>query len=437
MARTSLPDKSGIDQGGTPVGSARGHLRAVEGIPRQAGPEGREHLASKHSEAGAAGLLENYANNFSPPNSCKHPASTLTEPPRRARYARRGVLWDLSSLERIRKCGRVSHLPGGSVAVRLTEGVAGFAGLTSCGSVWADPVCNAKVMSRRAVEIGAAVALWQSQGGAVAFATFTMRHHSWQRLATLWDALSKAWHSVTAGKQWVKDQQRHDVAGFLRMVEVTQGRRNGWHVHVHALLFLEDEPEPAALAQLHDRMVGRWTRRLVALEMPAPLPAGQECHLVQDGADADLAAYFTKATDSAHRIGLEVTHTQSKTARGAYKTGPTWDLLDQVVATGEVEAVERWHEWEAASKGRKQMTWSKGIRDRLGLLREASDEEIAEEEHGSAADDLVLIDSEGWATLRSRPRDLADLLTLAEIGGLGYVRQFLDIRGVSYALVDQ
>ncbi len=72
MARTSLPDKSGADQGGTPVGSARGRLRAVEGIPRQAGPEGREHPVSKHPEAGAAGLLENYANNSSPPPPCNH-----------------------------------------------------------------------------------------------------------------------------------------------------------------------------------------------------------------------------------------------------------------------------------------------------------------------------------------------------------------------------
>lgn len=365
--------------------------------------------------------LENYANNFSPPR------------PRRARYARRGLLWDLSSLERLRKCGRVSVMPGGSVAVRLRGDVAGFAGLATCGSVWADPVCNAKVMARRAVEIGAAVALWQAAGHSVAFATFTMRHHKGQSLAALWDALSSAWNRVTGGSQWVKDLVRFDVAGFLRMVEVTHGR-NGWHVHVHALLFLEGSPSPEAVAQLHERMVGRWARRLVALGLARPFSIGQECHLLQDAADEHLAAYFTKTTDSAHRIGLEVTQTQSKTARDRNKTRPTWALLDDVEALGLATSLDLWHEWERGSKNRKQMTWSKGLRDRLGLLREASDEDIATEEHGSAEDDLVLIDSEGWARLRANPADLADLLTVTEGGGLTALRSFLNRRQITYTV---
>ncbi len=339
----------------------------------------------------------------------------------------------MSSLARLRKCGRVSVTPGGSVAVRLSGDVAGYAGLASCGSVWSDPVCNAKVMARRAVEIGAAVALWQNAGNSVAFATFTMRHSKGQSLADLWGALSAAWGKVTSGEQWVKDRQRHDVAGFLRMVEVTHGR-NGWHVHVHSLLFLEGQALAAGVEQLHTRMVGRWSRRLVALGLARPYAIGQECHLVQDAADADLAAYFTKATDAAHRIGLEVTQTQSKTARGQHKTRPTWALLDDVETLGLADSLTLWHEWERGSKGRKQMTWSKGMRDRLGLLAEQTDEDIAGEEHGSADDDLVLIDSAGWSALRQVPADLADLLLVTEAGGLPALRSFLNRRQITYSV---
>jgi len=54
---------------------------------------------------------------------------------------------------------------GGSVAVRVSGGVGGFAGLSTCGSVWACGVCNAKIMARRQLEIGAGVEGWEAACG--------------------------------------------------------------------------------------------------------------------------------------------------------------------------------------------------------------------------------------------------------------------------------
>jgi hypothetical protein len=345
------------------------------------------------------------------------------------------VLWDLSSLERVRKCGRVAVTPGGSVAVRLSRGVAGFAGLASCGSVWADPVCNAKVMARRAVEVGAAVALWQSQGGSVAFGTLTMRHGRQDRLAALWDALSAAWKSVTTGSQWVKDQCAHEVEGWLRIVETTWSPRNGWHVHVHVLVFLRGKQTGQRVRRLHERMFGRWERALVRAGLGRPLMLAQDMHLVVDAGDGELARYFTKVTDNARRVGLEVTQSQTKQARARQGGRTPWGFLDDVEQLGTVEALDRWHEWESASRNRKQMTWSTGLRAQLGLLAEQTDEEVAATEHGSADDDLVLIDGDGWKRLTAEPESLSHLLTLTERGGLAYLRTFLDLRGITYSLV--
>jgi hypothetical protein len=370
--------------------------------------------------------LENYANNSSRPG----PAAVA----RRARYGRRGLLWDVSSLERVRKCGRVSVLPGGAVAVRLRGGVAGFAGLATCGSVWSDPVCNAKVMARRAVEVGAAVATAQARGMHVVFATFTMRHHKGQALVGLWTALASGWAKVTSGAEWVKDKGRWQIRGWLRVVEVTHGA-NGWHVHVHVLLFLEGKPSEDAVQALHGRMFARWSRSLERQGLRAPLMIGQDAHLVTGAADKHLAEYFTKATD-ARRIGLEVTQTQSKAARGRHSTRTPWGLLDDVQNLGLVDSLALWHEWEQGSKGRKQLTWSVGFRKELGLLAEETDEDIAGQEHGSADDDLVLIEAEGWRHLTLVPVDLADLLTVTQGQGLAGLRRFLDVRGIPYRLME-
>jgi hypothetical protein len=288
-------------------------------------------------------------------------------------------------------------------------------------------------MARRALEIGGAVAAWQSRGGRCAFVTLTMRHHRGQRLSMLWDALSGAWNRVTGGKQWVNDRQRFGIAGWLRVVEVTQGR-NGWHVHVHGVVFLE--PGPSTLADsaadvqaLHGRLFGRWSRALQRRGLGAPLAVGQDAHLVTGPADEYLARYFTKAVDGSHRLGLELTQTQSKATRSAFGTASSWQLLDLVEETGEVTG---WEEWERASKGRRQLTWSKGLRELLGLRREKSDEEVAAEEVGSRDDDLVLITPAGWGLLCSAPGDLGELLDVTQAGGLSAARVYLDARGISY-----
>src|SRR5450830_1322733 len=99
--------------------------------------------------------LENIANNSSPNRAERR--SDL----RKRRYLGREVNWGESRLKRCRDCGRVAITVGGSVAVRVSGGVGGFAGLSTCGSVWACGVCNAKIMARRQLEIGAAVEVWK------------------------------------------------------------------------------------------------------------------------------------------------------------------------------------------------------------------------------------------------------------------------------------
>lgn len=373
--------------------------------------------------------VQNIANNSSPNRAERR--SDL----RKRRYLGRSILWQESRLKRVRDCGRVAVTPGGSVAVRLRAGVAGFAGLATCGSVWADPVCNAKVMARRALEIGAAVELWQAQGGRVGFVTLTMRHRKGQRLLTLWDALQKAWRRVTTGKAWLADREAYGVAGWLRVVEVTYGK-NGWHVHVHALAFLDAGLVDPDLAGLHGAMFKRWSAGLASSGVGRPLMVGQDAKLLTGAADADLARYFTKSVHGGHRVGLEFTASQTKAVRSAHGTRAVWGLLDDVIDLGDADSLDLWHEWERTSKGRRQLTWSQGLRDRLGLTAEQSDESIAGEELGSKDDELVLLTAAGWSVIVGGLH-MAGLLDVAEKQGLTGVRSFLDRVRAEYTVMGE
>lgn len=406
---------------------------ALGGVASEGVAGARGGVAPQAAEA----ALENNANNFSPlltrgfTGNVDLTREDTADSLRVSRYRRRGLLWEVSALERVRKCGRTRHDTAGVALRQTASGVVGFAGVCTCGSVWVCPVCSSKIMARRALEIGGAVAAWQSQSPDhhVIFSTFTMSHHKGQRLSYLWGSLSTAWNKVTGGKAWITDKERFGVEGWCRVVEVTDGP-NGWHVHVHALLFLVSAS--LDVESLHRRMFARWSRALVRAGLAEPSLIGQDAHLVNGPGDAALAAYFTKAVDGAHRIGLELTQSQTKKARRRHSTVPTWGLLDEVEETGDLT---RWEEWELGSKGRRQISWSKGLRERLGLRREESDEELAAEEVGTSADNVMLITAFGWNQLCTVPADLGRLLDVTSTEGLEGARAFLDARGVEYQTI--
>lgn len=373
---------------------------------------------------GAAGALDTYANNSS--SRAPKGASDLRE----WRYKRRALLRDVSSLRRVCKCGRVLHDADHGAGLRLGDGGAGWSGVVTCGSVWVCPVCNAKVMARRALELGTAIAAWQARGGTVVLVTFTMRHRLGQGLVLLWDSLSYGWARVTSGTSWLRDKGAHGVVHYARTVEVTTGR-NGWHVHAHVLLFLHGKVADGSLSALHGGMFGRWRAAMVARGLAAPTMAGQDIRVV--GTEW-VAEYLTKSTDRARSAGREVTMSQGKRARSVLGTEPTWVLLDRV-SEGDADALDLWHEWERGSKGRRQITWSRGARQDLGLTAEQTDEEIAEQEHGGVT--LLYVTADGWRRLLITEGGTLGPLVAAEAGGMAGARAYLEEHGIEFETVDR
>lgn len=377
----------------------------------------------------ARSALENNANNSSPPSDLRKHSS------RDRRYARRSLLWAETKIPRLCKCGRTPYAE--YIGVRNNGSVSGFSGLTTCGSVWICPVCNAKIMARRSLEIGSAVALAQLAGYRVGFVTLTMRHHSGQSLALLWACLSYAWGAVTGGMPWQKAKRRFGVVGYLRAVEVTHGR-NGWHVHIHALVFLDDSLLEPDISKLHGVMFTRWRAALLRKGMDAPLMIGQDARILDGPADEALSGYLTKSQDQGtvtrRSIGLELTSSQSKHVRSDFGTRPPWALLDDWFGDGDADSAAAWLEFEKASKGKRQLTWSRGLRELLGLSIEKDDEEIAAEELGSAADDLVRISKQGWRQVLCTPELIPEILNSADRRGLSGLRALLDEHCIEYSI---
>jgi hypothetical protein len=339
-------------------------------------------------------------------------------------------LWEESSLNRVRDCGRISILPSGTVGLRITgqpgpEAVAGFAGLATCGSVWACPVCAAKIAHGRAEDLGQVLTWARSAGHTVCMVTLTLRHHVGHRLHDSWNALGKAWGNVTSGRRWEKTVTSYGVLGFARAVEVTYGE-HGWHPHVHAVMVLDGPVSAVMVRQLGEEMFSVWEKGLLIKGYTALRDfGGLDIRVSVEASEDRLAEYFTK------QLAVEATHGHAK--EGKWHGRTPFRIFSDFLATGDLADLDLWHEWEGASRGRRQLTWSQGLREMAGLARvEATDEEIAAEEIGD--EDLVQLPAETWVQIRETAWELLDV---AETEGLTGAMRWLRVRGLAFVAVQR
>ena len=362
--------------------------------------------------------------------------TTTAQDRREGRYAARHTLWTLSDLRRVKNCGRAPQRNGVGVLIKVTEDAAGrHAGVGNvqhCGSVWACPVDSATINARRQSDIERALSAWYRGScgqtfGKVALVTFTMRHNKTQGLAGLWDALGDSWHLVASGDGWTVDQSELGVMvpgtvyksgkrkgqkradkiriPIIRVVEVTYGV-NGWHVHIHALLLLPSSATDESVAALGSRMYSRWVGGLRARGLDATEFRGVDARLLKGDPSLALGEYFTKATYSASH---EVTGSGRKGSRMGGRTpfGILADIVDQERSIDAArEDLALWHEYERASKGRRQIEWSNGLRALLlpvEELVEVTDQELVDAAAGG--DEVAEIDGAVWRLITSRRFD--------------------------------
>lgn len=299
---------------------------------------------------------------------------------------------------------------------------AGVAGLQSCGSPWACPVCSRKIAGERSAELRDVLGAVATVGGSVHMLTFTMRHNAGQSLRELWAALSAAWRAVTSGRAVERERSRFGVLGQVRVIEATHGE-HGWHLHVHALVAFDGPISREMAGELGGAMFGRWERALIRKGLAAPIEdrGGLDVRPVDLGAGSIdvVAEYLSKIT-------CEITGGPAKQGRRGNRS--PFRILADALDTGLAEDCERWIEWEQVSRGRRQIAWSRGFREWAGLQAERSDDEIAAEDKGGQ--DVLAVDPDAWPALRPL---LAELLDVAEVEGPRGAEAWLTARRIGWS----
>ncbi|MFI9163454.1 hypothetical protein [Kitasatospora aureofaciens] len=344
----------------------------------------------------------------------------------------------ITGLPTLEKCQVVPL--GDAVGFHINDGAGRrptFSGLVRCGSVWACPPCAAAIRAKRAAELEVFALAWLESGRGIYMATLTAPHWEHVRLGVQFDKFAEGWRGVGQGAWWtgravIRDKapvpwdRRHDyddlpeeieprevdgelvvwkqgwkarrsIRGVTRTIEVTHGA-NGWHSHLHVLLWTEGPATREQADLLQEELYKRWAARCKAVGLPTPDREHgvrvDPAILQADGSmPLGLIKYLAKVQDqdvitkevTARPLAAEMTRSDDKLARGA--KGRTPFKLAELAIAGDEVALGLWREYEQATRGRQCLTWTEGFKAELAALAGVELDERDDEELPAAEDD--------------------------------------------------
>jgi len=257
-----------------------------------------------------------------------------------------------------------------SLVYHPDEEKASYTNLMVCGNKWLCPVCAAHQSEKARAELQHAIDLWTAQGKHVVMATFTLRHRNNELcrdvMNGLLDSFSAFWR-CRAGQKIVHD---HKIIGRVRGLEPTVGD-NGWHPHIHCLLFLDREfIRPGEIFDLQNQCRELWQHVLKRHGRDANTEYGVKI-TINEAVLADYVSKFGIDDGKKHvRYSQEWTEA-SEATKGHVKVsghgGRTPNGLLNDYSFGDERAGKLWLEYAEAFKGKSILHWSPGLKDHLGL----------------------------------------------------------------------
>lgn len=337
----------------------------------------------------------------------------------------KGELKYVYNVHRTTKCLRFRHSADVGVHTSKEFKTAFYSGLVTCAYVWGCPVCAAKIQERRRLEISKAFdyAYDVLDRKKVVMITITFPHYAREKLGDLLESQAQALHKMRSGNPWTKFKNRVGFEGLIRSLEVTHGR-NGWHPHTHEAWIVDEHANPEFIRSTVAR---RW---LVKIQ-EAGIEVKNEKAFLEHSIDVkDFASnsdYLAKQDDSKYwgadrEIVKGGSKANDKTLDG--DKNKTYHPFQLALSDSEKDKF-KYLEYHFTMKGRRQIFWSRGLKDAVGI-NDATDEEIVAQQD-DAADLLARLDEATWdMVLRGGKGARAELLKVAELEGASGIDRYLE-----------
>lgn len=333
-----------------------------------------------------------------------------------------GILWkkgqEWKEQHRTCWCSRSFKTEAANVGVyRTVDGSgASMTGLNRCGEIWTCPVCAAKISEERRRELSAALVRHVGNGGAAYLLTLTFPHEADHKLAELLGKLTKARQKLQNSRQWKTAMIDAGRIGSVAALELTASQENGWHPHVHMLIFADPqglrEGEPInEKGDLESHVIRELRSTWINILIKTGLGDGEKindmiAHSFNVRGGNQAAEYIAKyGRDERWGQSSELTKTYAKIGSAGEHGGMMHFTPFQLLAwaaNGDAWAIAKFHEYAEAIRGKRAITWTPGLKKALNLGADRTDEEIAADDARPDQVEIGALDRDQFQILLKR-----------------------------------
>lgn len=294
---------------------------------------------------------------------------------------------------------------------------ASLAGLNRCGNLHTCPVCAAKVGELRRKQLSAAMVQHVGNGGAAYLLTFTFPHEADEPLYSLQAKFDKARQRFQNSRKWKCFKKAKRVIGVVNSLEYTISQENGWHPHVHMLVFCDrqafGEGAPVNIFGDLDSFMIEDLRKLwcntlfkVGLGDNSKLTDMMK-HALNVRGGEKAAEYIAKfGRDEKWGASSELAKSHSKIGTAGEKWGVLHFTPFQLLVwaeRGDGWAVHRFREYAKVTEGKRALVWSPGLKKALGV-EDVNEEEWAANDDTPQPDQIMVgfLTAEQFSVIMSR-----------------------------------
>lgn len=266
--------------------------------------------------------------------------------------------------------------------VQHTSGALSYGNLVKCGSVWVCPVCSARIVVKRRQDLSDMIDAVYAKGFVVTMLTLTVPHQRDDELKDTLAKLSRAKRLMQNRKPWKSLASDLGLVGDVRTLEVTHGG-NGWHPHFHCLLV--HCKNSRTIADLTQSILRMWQDACFTAGLSRPNEHGVSLVRCESRHSKRLGDYIAK-------FGMDFEMTMGAHSKVGAGRSPFRLLADSM--NGDSYAAKLFLIYATAFHGKRQLVYSRGLRDLLGLGADLTDEQIMED--GKDAKLVYIINWVDW-----------------------------------------
>ena len=261
--------------------------------------------------------------------------------------------------------------------------------------------------------VAQAVTSANAKGLHVAMLTLTIPHYLGDDLKELLAKMKKAKNYLFTNRnsrEWFADQ--FPIVGEITATEVKYSDRNGFHPHLHILLFLDREYQKEDIQRIEGEIYDFWAEKCVKRGLGKPSRKhGVDLKMEKTG-EQTFASYIAK-----WGLASELTQSHMKIGKRNMSSLTMWEVLElaQMEASTKDKYSHIFRTYAKAFKGARQIRASNGLLELLGLKNIEDDEDLAnqkEEESSQIYDALSLSDQDWWTLCYHKKR--VEFLELVE-----------------------